>query len=715
MSNYERQNFVSGQILKAEHLNHMEEGIEELSRLENEIVDSLAKLGQLKPEFANSIAECTDTTKLYVLPDGYIYGYISTVIEGGVIANFDNVLKRATIRKGERYSLSGGGYKEQPGCDSVVIPIPSGEIEVHFRGITLHDTYGNVYGGASTESFTGELVNLGPTYDNEYTDENGDTYFSCTNDSGYAYMVIFFQSSSDYTNGAISINELISYTTVEDGSVYEWANTGHAFVPADYEDRIIATENEIDDLGNRVNVLENTSTTGASGIMVYAPSPQLPADGSETADFDAANITANEIYTYIDALVEKHPRYLTKETLGKDESDTFDWNRYTVSRRTYDAWVKPDHPAMYAWVSDSTTIYSMSISPRIGDTMYTTTYISTSYGTVTAVDTPNQTRTVGDKTFTRDKSKDVAPTLVYTLTDYDARRLGVHKTWHNGVYNASKSKIGTISGIADGTLTDSNGSAYKRYPMGDRNKDFAKLPVLVIGSNEHGGSIYEGDPVEPAIITARFIKDLCECRNADNAFINMLKSEYMIVFCPVINPWGFGKQGGYVNANGVNIDRNFDTPGWGNDADQRHGDYGGSENETQYFMNTLIESGTKIALANHALGLQVNVDGEYNTSGFCGYMLGRDNGKYNAHLAAIAETVSVNYDLTLNNIGQAPGDTYGKTRSYMDHMGIEGGALEMSAIDGYILHGGVLHTAKTMEADYTLLLQFLQMLIECKK
>lgn len=38
MSNYEKQNFTSGQILKADHLNHMENGIgqfsEELSELE---------------------------------------------------------------------------------------------------------------------------------------------------------------------------------------------------------------------------------------------------------------------------------------------------------------------------------------------------------------------------------------------------------------------------------------------------------------------------------------------------------------------------------------------------------------------------------------------------------------------------------------------------------------------------------------------------------
>lgn len=683
------------------------------------IATELAKRGQLKPEFANNTEECADTSKLYVLPDGYIYAYVSIVTEGGATANFDNVLDRATIRKGERYSLSGGSFKTQSGCDSIIVPIPSGTVEVHLRGITLNSGYTNVYGGTSTEAFTGELVNLAAQYNNIYTDANGDKYFTCTNSGGYTYMVFFVtQSGTDYDNGAIAINELISYTTTEGGIVRKWANTGHAFVPADYEDRIVAAERNIGKLDTRVKTLEESEPVmpaAAISMMIYAPSPQLPADGSETADFDAANINANEIYAYIDTLVEKHPRYLTKETLGKDESGAYDWNRYTVSRRTYDAWVNPAYPAMYAWVNDSTTIYSASVSPRVGDTMYTTAYIGTTYSTVTAVDTPNQTRTVGGKVYSRDKSKDVAPTLVYTLTDYDSRRLGIYTTWHNGVYNASRSKIGTISSIADGALTDSNGKTYKRYPMGDRNHNFAKLPVLVIGSNEHGGTDTDGgDPSEPAIITARLIKDLCECKNADNPMINTLKSEYMIVFCPVINPYGYGKQNGYCNANGVNIDRNFDTPGWGNDSDQRHGDYGGSENETQYFMNTLIESGTKIALANHGFGPHVGTEGEAVCAGFCGYMLGRDNPKYSAYLAAIAETMSVNYDLTTNNVGQAPGDAYGKTRSYMDHVGIEGGALEMSAIEGYLLHGGALHTAKVLESDYTFLLQFLKMLIDCQ-
>lgn len=44
MSNYEKQNFVSGQILKAEHLNHMEDGISQLYETTSQLSDENAKV-----------------------------------------------------------------------------------------------------------------------------------------------------------------------------------------------------------------------------------------------------------------------------------------------------------------------------------------------------------------------------------------------------------------------------------------------------------------------------------------------------------------------------------------------------------------------------------------------------------------------------------------------------------------------------------------------
>ena len=353
--------------------------------------------------------------------------------------------------------------------------------------------------------------------------------------------------------------------------------------------------------------------------------------------------------------------------------------------------------------------------------MYTTKYVGTSKGAVTAVSNANQTRTVGGVAFTRDNTKDVAPTLVYTETAYSPYFSSNYAGYKNGVYDGNKSKISTISAMNNGTMTGANGVTYTRYPLGDRNSNFKDIPAIVIGGNEHGTG---GDPATPAMISARMIKDLCECKNADNPMLNLLKNEYMMVFCPVVNPWGLHKNNkSYSNSNGVNIDRNFDTPGWWNEQDQAadwtSGDYGGSEIETQYFMNTLIASGCKIAMCNHSYGHGIdNTTGEAVSAGICSYMLGGDKPKYTEAMLKIAEVMASNYNLVFNqNSNTATPDQNAKTRSYFEWVGIDGVALEMQSRDGFITDPnneaqGKQFTAKVMEAAYTQLLQVLYMLID---
>lgn len=86
------------------------------------IAEELAKRGQLKPEFANSIDELTasgDTTKLYVLLDGYIYAYINGVWTNTQLAftSFDmlNKLKDACV---DEVSVAGTNYNllKPSGC-----------------------------------------------------------------------------------------------------------------------------------------------------------------------------------------------------------------------------------------------------------------------------------------------------------------------------------------------------------------------------------------------------------------------------------------------------------------------------------------------------------------------------------------------------------------------------------------------------------------------
>lgn len=684
--------------------------------LETELADLKAQGVQQTPLIAqgDTLEECLawleangDRTKTYIMKKEVsddVYAYLKTKVttEGSTTPNFTNLFDNATIKEGYRYSQSGREWKPLSGAYGIIVPVPTALVG---KSWTLrvkpfdHIGYVYVYGGTSADSFTESMANF-PNADTEEVTLTIPAK-SCTH---ITFVV------GNITDLIITANEEITYTTTEGGTTvgYQWATTGHKFIPADYEKRIIELErNKASNINTSLGISE-----------VFAPSPQLPADGSATADFngDRDSITAEQIYAKIDELLNLYPRFITKEVMGKDESGTHDWCRYVCSKRAYDAWQKPNYPPMYAWVNGSTVIYSVSVSPRIGDTLYTTKYVGTSKGTVTAVSNANQTRTVGGVVYTRDSSKDIEPTLVYTETAYSPYFSSNYSSGKNGIYDNTKAKVSTISNMANGTLTGANGVNYTRYPLGDRNSKFETIPSIVIGANEHGTG---GDPATPAMISARMIKDLCECVNANNPFLNLLKNEYMVVFCPVVNPWGFHKNNkSYYNSNGVNLDRNFDTIGWGNDTTYPQGDYGGSENETQYFMNTLVASKCKVAMCNHSYGHGIdNTTGEAVSGGICSYMMGRNKTKYTEALFKIAEVMASNYNLVFNDNGEAPPENWAKTRSYFEWIGVDGIALEINSRDGFITDPnneaeGKQFTARVMEAGYTQLLQALYMLID---
>lgn len=713
-------------------------GITALQKELEDLISAKAEGNTLEEQIAWLNAN-GDPTKEYLLMDGNYYKAEYQTTEGEKVPNFTNILEGATISLNKRYNSS-DTLKDATGYIAIDhIAVKSNDVirinDVNVISSSAGSNRVKYYNSSKSAitTYTGndaradQLLKLTKSngvmswvvgyYNTSLGNDSTNTLPSQA--SGIAYMRANLYISSatiteaDIANLIMTKNQEITYTTLEGETIIVWVKSGNTSSSVDYGKRVSALETTTADHEVRIKSLE---LGNANSMTVFAPSPQLPADGTSNADFNASDMGCDDIYSYIDALVSKYPRFITKETLGKDASNTYDWNRYVCARRTYDAWQKVNYPPMYAWVNGSTTIYSVSVSPRIGDTLYTTTYIGTSKGTVTAVSNANQTRTVGGVVYTRNKAKDIEPTLVYTQTAYSPCYVGAYAGHKNGVYNSSQSKIGTISAYTSSNMTDSNGVSYIRHPLGDRNEYFETIPTIVLGANEHGGNV-NGDPREPAIVTSRMIKDLCECVNANNPFLNMLKNDYMIVFCPIINPYGF-TQSTYENANGINIDRNFDTTGWGNDTSSgsAQGTYGGSENETQYFMNTLVASKTKIALANHCLGSHLNTTtGESANAGMCHWMLGRNNSKYNNHLNSIGASMSANYNLSFTDYGQAPCESYAKTRSYIDSIGAEGGAVEMNAREGFVLAGeGNLHTARILEADYTLLLQFLHMLIECQ-
>jgi hypothetical protein len=210
-----------------------------------------AEVKQQTPLFVNSIEECTDTTKLYVLPDGYIYAYTT----GGTVEVFTDVLKTVGYTDDRRINSS-GGIVEWTSSDADVtgyIPVKVGDV-IRVKNMSIPSAYtSGVYwnsAGAYTSSktFITKVPLLSTDVDQapriEQVEENGNiVQFTITPEefgSDVAFIVI---NAKDITaNSEVYVN-----STFVGGNA--WTNTGLAFVPADYEPRIIELEKEVAELG----------------------------------------------------------------------------------------------------------------------------------------------------------------------------------------------------------------------------------------------------------------------------------------------------------------------------------------------------------------------------------------------------------------------------------------------------------------------------------
>ena len=320
----------------------------------SELSEELAKRGQLKPEFANSVDECTDTAKLYVLPDGYIYAYLKTEVATEETPNFTNVLPLAVDSDGSPYN-GGLGYKvgyrlnssgvevvAETNCctgfipvkntDTVrfinIIPHASSNGYIHFYDSSFNLTAGKGYEGWTADQFEfvpASLADMYPSWGNA--------------PAGAVYMRISSGTISDET--IITLNEEITYSPAETITQYQWVNTGHAFVPANYEDRIIAVEEQSASNTSRIDDLETAVEDGLSAALtddeklakikawdkpVYDYSAvTLLGDERAKAALATEDLTVEAVYAKFRALMAKYPRYITETNLGPcTASDAFE-------------------------------------------------------------------------------------------------------------------------------------------------------------------------------------------------------------------------------------------------------------------------------------------------------------------------------------------------------------------------------------------------------
>lgn len=346
---------------------------------------------------------------------------------------------------------------------------------------------------------------------------------------------------------------------------------------------------------------------------------------------------------------------------------------------------------MYAWKSGSTTYYTDHRSPLVGDTVYSNNTRTDSGYTVTAYNSAGPSITVNGNTYTRDDSAKVDATDIFTQSVPSATTTSI------AAYNKSGVSVRTAT-VSSPTQIVLGGKTYTRLSSGDFHTE--NKATIVIWGNEHGP---QSDPNEPSIIIYRLIKDLCEC--GGDGFIKFLRKYCKFVFIPAANPYGINKfvsdaREGRTNANNVNINRNYDTVGWGVQTDINKGSYAGDQPETQFIMNTALDVAADIAIDIHCLGYNSTVlnEGRTHYEGYVSLL----NGK--------VEEIMVGYcGHSYTSYGDADPSTKATGADWIYSLGIAGGLIEMNAGPYAVSYDGKQHKAGIMFTDYTLLLNTLRM------
>lgn len=332
------------------------------------IADEFAKRGQASPLYANSIEECTDTTKLYVLPDGMIYAYMLTEVEVETGGGYTNALDEVGYNINQRWSHSGKKLTDADGyVTSNLIPVTTGQtIYINkpdlqsgvFRGghsrVTYYDASGNYVAGELDRGMHTKVVltSDGTSYTSfvvGYTmstagDASTNTKMTGADNIVSMRLVLNIGNAKviteeDVADLIVSVGNPIEEGGTEIITDYAWVNTEHAFVPADYEDRIIDVENTTEQHTKEIKALEKAITSGGTDnteadalnrikvwdkpVYDFAPVTLLGDDRIKPA-LTTSDRTISAIYAKYRALMAEYPDIITETNLGlSSSSDKF--------------------------------------------------------------------------------------------------------------------------------------------------------------------------------------------------------------------------------------------------------------------------------------------------------------------------------------------------------------------------------------------------------
>lgn len=187
---------------------------------------------QIEPLFASSTEECVDTSKVYILPDGYIYAWMKDVQQ----------IEIETTRGG--YYNNNGGWVEQSGAygqRTNLIPVSEGE-QFELTSMAIYQ--------ASVIWFNSAEQKISHETYGKSGNKPETVVVTAPSGAKYARFYSYSYSASELHLEVIPLNVR-----------YSWKNTGVAFVQTDVSGQLV-------DLQAAVNVLSNNTKSALKGKKI---------------------------------------------------------------------------------------------------------------------------------------------------------------------------------------------------------------------------------------------------------------------------------------------------------------------------------------------------------------------------------------------------------------------------------------------------------------
>lgn len=261
-----------------------------------EIAYLKAQAVQQTPLFVESVEwleENGDTSKVYVLPDGYIYSYFKTekweqgytnLIPTSTISGGGEIYNSKGYKLNVRLNSSAAEKDATGGFVTGFIPVAKGSVLRIKHFASGKHAYFSQTGNAivfynSTYTTVGQKVGSVLKTDgigimDDITGIYTVTVSDILDDDSIVFVRISTIISGDISVSATDEDASKVIVTVDeeigDGKYvtsYAWTNTNHAFVPADYESRIINLETETENHESRLKLLETAENS--IGVPAY--------------------------------------------------------------------------------------------------------------------------------------------------------------------------------------------------------------------------------------------------------------------------------------------------------------------------------------------------------------------------------------------------------------------------------------------------------------